>query len=156
VDSGSEEDTAAQKIEVCASVHLALDQRELVDLPLRLSAAPRHVQRRFVRRSILLQVGREGLDGRNTAGPGLLKLGSENGERVGRSFVAVGTAVLHQLGEALDQGEGPANFGILGSPGERRGRWRIESFGRSNQQSGELSWRDQGKARIVNGVRCGS
>ena len=133
VDSSGEEDTAAQEIEVGASVHLTLDQLELVDLPLRLSAAPRHGKHRFDRRPILLQAGRESLDGRNTAGPGLLKPGSENGARVGRSFGAVDTAVSHQLGEALDQDEGPANFGILSNPGERRGCWRIESFRRSNQ-----------------------
>jgi hypothetical protein len=68
VDSSGEEDTAAQKIEAGALVHLALDQLELVDLSLRLSAAPRHGKRRFDRRPILLQSGREGLDGRNTAG----------------------------------------------------------------------------------------
>src|SRR3954447_16037572 len=155
VDSGSEEDTAAQKIEAGAPVHLTLDQRELVDLPLCLSAAPRHGKRRFDRCSILLQAGRDGLDGRNTAGPGILKPGSENGARVGRSFVAVDTAVSHQLGEALDQGEDTANFGILSNPGKRCGRGRIESFRRSNQQPGELSWREQG-GRTVNGVRCGS
>src|SRR4051794_17545899 len=145
VDSSGEEDTATEQIEVGASVHLALDQLELVDLAFRLSAAPRHGKRRFDRRPILLQAGRESLDGRNTAGPGLLKPGSEDGARVGRNFVAVDTAVSHQLGEALDKGEGSANFGILSNPGERRGRWHIESFRRSNQQPGELPWRDQGK-----------
>jgi hypothetical protein len=155
VDSGGEEDTAAQKIEAGAPGHLRLDHLELVDLPLRLSAAPRHGKRRFDRRPILLQAGREGLDGRNTAGPGLLKPSSENSARVGRSFVAVDTAVSHQIGEASDQGEDTANFGILSNPGKRRGRGRIESFRRLNQQPGELSWRERGGGRTVNRVRCG-
>jgi hypothetical protein len=57
VDSGSEEDTAAQEVEAGASVHLALDQLELVDLPLCLSAAPRHGERRSDRRFILNRTG---------------------------------------------------------------------------------------------------
>ena len=128
VDSGSEEDTAAQEVEAGASIHLALDQLELVDLPLCLSAAPRHGERRSDRRFILLQAGREGLDDRNTAGPGLLKPGPENGERVGRRFVAVDTAASHQPGEAADQGEDDAKLRVLSNPGEHRGRRRIESF----------------------------
>ena len=143
VDSGSEEDTAAQEVEAGASVHLALDQLEPVDLPLGLSAAPRHGERRSDRRFILLQAGREGLDDRNTAGPGLLKPSPENGERVGRRFVAVDTAASHQPGEAADQGEDDANLRVLSNPGEYRGRRRIESFRRLNQQPGELSWREQ-------------
>jgi hypothetical protein len=55
VDSGGEEDAAAQEIEAGASVHLAFDQLELVDLPLCLSTAPRHRERRSDCRFILGQ-----------------------------------------------------------------------------------------------------
>jgi hypothetical protein len=50
--SGGEEDAAADKIEVSASIHLALDEFELVDLTFRLTAAPGQGQRRAIGRSL--------------------------------------------------------------------------------------------------------
>jgi hypothetical protein len=99
-------------------------QLELVDLAFRLTAAPWHRERRPDRRLVLLQIGCEGLDDRNTTGAGLLKPDPEN--RGGRSFVAVDIAASHQLGEAPDQGEDAGNLAILSNPGERRAGRGVE------------------------------
>lgn len=51
-----------QQVEVGASIHLALDELQLVDLTFRLSAAPDHGQRRLDRGLILSQSGGEGFN----------------------------------------------------------------------------------------------
>ncbi len=65
--SRGEEHAAAEQVEAGAAVHLPLQQLEPGDLPLGLAVAPRRRERRPDGGAVLLQPGREGLDGGHAA-----------------------------------------------------------------------------------------
>ncbi len=85
--SGGEEDAAADKIEVSASIHLALDEFELVDLTFGLTAAPGHGQRCLDSRLILAEAGGKGFDHRGAAGSRVIQPGFQKGRRIVRGFI---------------------------------------------------------------------
>src|SRR3954463_13798691 len=118
MESCSEQHSPAQQIKTGAAIGLAFEQLELVDLPLRLSAAPGHGERSSDSRTILLQTSRERLDrihiGRCSVGKPFA---------VGRKLSTVNlcltdATLAHQRDEALHQCNDAGRLLIQLKPGK--------------------------------------
>ncbi len=119
--SGGEEHAATQQVEAGAAVHLPLQELEPGDPALGLAVAPRRRERRPDGVAVLLQSGREGLDGGYAARARVAQPSPESLERRLHPVPAAGAAVAHQLGEAARQGGDHRRLAVLRHARDGRG-----------------------------------
>ena len=136
--SGGEENASAEQVEAGPSIHLALDEFELVHLSFGLPIAPGESERRLDCLLVLLQTGGKGLDGADPRGVGIDQSGVQHGFGINRCFAAVDAAGTDQVGKAMRQRKKAANFLVLFSPSEHGALRSVESLWRLDQQPGDL------------------
>jgi len=134
---------APEEVAVGAAVHPSLHGLQVRDLGLQLRGAPGRRQGRAKRIAVLLETGREGLDGGDLATPRVLDLAvdgpaSGDGPRAVRH-----TALAHDRDEALSEGDASRHFIVVLDARDVRALGRRWLGVRARTRSRQLPRREQ-------------
>ena len=131
-------DYCESDVELGTSVHLTLEQLELVDVAFRLPVAPAGGQRGMDGGEVLLHPGSEGLQRRHAAGARPVQPARQRRQSSAGHPAVRAAAGLHEGGKAARQRTGFSDLPILFDLGDRGLLRRVELDRRLEQQPGQL------------------